>query len=280
MTKPKKKDSTAEIDVNKDDNKSTSTEIKQDDNEYENDRNISINEVDHIINVRMKRQEETIINFIELQSRLINSRIDDVIKDVNSLKECGNFQEDIFDSKVKKLDEKIENIKIKMTELNFNTSNTSSGMDIDNNVIKEIKHKLNDLENRSRRSNLRFDGIKEEVGEEWSDCEKKLKKIIRENLQLNENIIIERAHRVGKRKEDGKCRSIVAKFLNYKDKEEIMKNGKKLKNTGIYINEDFSDETMKKRAELLPLLKQYRKEGKYAFIRVDEIVVRDWKKNS
>ena len=89
-----------------------------------------------------------------------------------------------------------------------------------------------------------------------------------------DGINIERAHRTGKKKEN-KDRVIVAKFLNYKDKEMIMKSSKKLKNTGIYINEDFAEETLKKRAELYPLLKKYRSEGKFAILKVDQIVVRE-----
>ena len=67
-------------------------------------------------------------------------------------------------------------------------------------------------------------------------------------------------------------------FLDFKDKERILKRANRLKNSGIYINEDYAEETMKKRAELLPLLKQYRAEGKYAVLKYDEIFVREWRK--
>ena len=40
--------------------------------------------------------------------------------------------------------------------------------------LKEIKDKLSDLENRSRRNNLRIDGIIELENESWSQSEKKL----------------------------------------------------------------------------------------------------------
>ena len=41
-------------------------------------------------------------------------------------------------------------------------------------IIKEIKDKLNDLENRSCRDNLRINGIIEEQNGLWSHSEKKL----------------------------------------------------------------------------------------------------------
>ena len=45
--------------------------------------------------------------------------------------------------------------------------------------LKEIKDKLNDLENRSRRNYLRIDGIIEEEKESWSQSEKRLQEIIK-----------------------------------------------------------------------------------------------------
>ena len=37
-----------------------------------------------------------------------------------------------------------------------------------------VEQKLRDLEDRSRRNNLRVDGIPETPGETWKDCEEKL----------------------------------------------------------------------------------------------------------
>ena len=64
--------------------------------------------------------------------------------------------------------------------------------------LKEIKDKLNDLENRSRKNNLRIDGIIEEENESWSKSEKKLQEIINDQLQFERDIEIERAQRSGK----------------------------------------------------------------------------------
>ena len=64
--------------------------------------------------------------------------------------------------------------------------------------LKEIKDKLNDLENRSRRNNLRIDGIIEEENESWSKSEKKLQEILKisyssnETLKLNVHNVLEK----------------------------------------------------------------------------------------
>ena len=52
----------------------------------------------------------------------------------------------------------------------------------------EVEKKLTDLEDRSRRNNLRIDGVAEENGETWDDCERKVKEIIMDKLELENNI--------------------------------------------------------------------------------------------
>ena len=47
-----------------------------------------------------------------------------------------------------------------------------------------------------------------------------------------------------------KPRTIVFKLHSYEDKERIMRNAYQLKNTGYYINKDFSKATLNVRAEL------------------------------
>ena len=64
----------------------------------------------------------------------------------------------------------------------------------------KVEKKLTDLEDRSRRSNLRIDGVAEEIGESWDDCEQKVKEIFMDKLDLVNSIIIERTHRAKKSK--------------------------------------------------------------------------------
>ena len=63
--------------------------------------------------------------------------------------------------------------------------------------------------------------------------EKKLQEIIKCQLQFEQNIEIERAHRSGKAMIDGvanKRRTIIAKFLNFKIKHEVLSEYKALMN--------------------------------------------------
>ena len=68
------------------------------------------------------------------------------------------------------------------------------------------------------------------------------------------------------------------KLLNYKEKELVMKNAKKLKRSGIFINEDFSKETTAIRKTLWNEVLELRQKGKYAILQYDKIISRDFKK--
>ena len=100
-----------------------------------------------------------------------------------------------------------------------------------------------------------------------------LKDFMFEHLSL-QNIKIESAHRTGERKEDT-SRTIVAKFRSYKTKETILKNARKLRNTGYYINEDFSKETVEIKKENWKKVEELRKNGKYAILVYDKVF---WRK--
>ena len=70
--------------------------------------------------------------------------------------------------------------------------------------------------------------------------------------EVGTDFVVERANRVGRPSSDSKPRKIVARFLNYKDREAVFKAKKKLHGTNTFVNEDYSDRVIKKRTELMP----------------------------
>ena len=67
--------------------------------------------------------------------------------------------------------------------------------------MKFTEGKVVELEDRSRRNNLRIDGITEKESETWDECEQEVQSLIKDNLGNAENIVIERAHRIKKNRE-------------------------------------------------------------------------------
>ena len=197
---------------------------------------------------------------------LINQRMDLFAKEIEEVKSSIEMTDSILTKQageIKQLQEKSKIIKTnEVAVLSVKTLTTN------------LQEKIVDLENRSRRNNLRVDGITEHANETWQVCEEKIKELLKNKLKLKEDIKIERAHRTGKGIE-GKPRTIVFKLLSYKDKSLILGCAKRLSGTGIYINEDYAKETVEKRKKLWEEVKRHRREGKYAIIQYDKIIVRN-----
>jgi DNA anti-recombination protein RmuC len=215
----------------------------------------------------LKDHETNFTAIISSNLKIITSRLDKIDNEVNNNK-----------LNIRKVENEVNDIKV---SINFQEEKFREELiQIQSNYNKEImnlKQKSIDLENRSRRNNLRIDGIKETTDESWSDCEKAVKEIFKTKLNILNEIVVERAHRVGALK-DKTPRSIVLKLLNYQDKNKILSSVHKLKGSGIYINEDYAKETMLERKKLWEEVKRLRNEGKFAIIKFDKIYCRDFKK--
>ena len=139
------------------------------------------------------------------------------------------------------------------------------------------KEQIAELEDRHRRNSLWFIGTKEKSGvesETWEENEIKVKVFLQEKLGLEtDEITIERAHGIRKKKE-GKRKTIMAKFLNYKQCEKVLNKYKELKiwEDQIYINEDFSKHTVEKRRILFKSAKEIRERVEFAKVAYSRLV--------
>jgi len=115
-----------------------------------------------------------------------------------------------------------------------------------------ILGRLDDLEGRSRRNNVIFDGLKYSNGD---DYRKVVKEFCVNALKCPENMWVNRAHPIG---QDGQ---LIAHFPVDEDVQWIMRNTKKLKGTGYYINRDFTREVRKKRGRLHKVRKELERLG-------------------
>ena len=151
-------------------------------------------------------------------------------------------------------EEKFVNIQSEITLIKDDILKRNTVNYADTEKLLEHSKKLVDLEDRSRRNNLRIDGVKESKGETWEQCEQKVKAIFNGQLRIEEEIEIDRAHRIEKNpgRNDDRPSTIVLRCTRYKQKEKIRKLAKRLKGTGIYINDDYSVVTRKHIEELTP----------------------------
>ncbi|XP_065682393.1 uncharacterized protein LOC136095582 [Hydra vulgaris] len=177
-----------------------------------------------------------------------------------------NFHEQLIDDKIK-------------TAISYQKKINPSGSETNklNSEFLNIKKKLREMEDRSRRNNFRIDGVKEKS---WEETESKVKKLFEDYLDVK-NVKIERAHRTGKKdakkiEKYSKPRTIVIKLLDFKNKTEILKKSFHLKGKNIFINEDFCPKTTLIRRALKEKMKVGRASGKYAVISYDRLIIRDW----
>lgn len=150
-------------------------------------------------------------------------------------------------------------------ELEIRMDNVTTSMELQDKHISSLRDenlhlnsKLEDLENRSRRSNLRFRGIPENV----TDLQATLTAMIQElvpTLPL-ERLEMERAHRALTRKNpDGPPRDIIVKFLYFRTKEAILqavrdKPSLEFQGYTYQVFADLAPSTIAKRRELRPFL--------------------------
>ena len=64
---------------------------------------------------------------------------------------------------------------------------------------------------------------------------------------MNKHIEIDRCHRLSKKGNQNRPCTIICRITKFKEKQKILKNAKLLKNTGIFIYEDFCKDTMELR---------------------------------
>ena len=106
---------------------------------------------------------------------------------MNDLKKSIEFTENVLEEKVQKCQEKAEHLHERIRE--------RYEWQLD---PEYVHNKLVDLEDRSRRNNLRIDETQEKVRESWEDCKAEVEKLFREKLDTDDKIIIEKAHRAKK----------------------------------------------------------------------------------
>lgn len=155
-------------------------------------------------------------------------------------------------------------------------SDTEKQVEIDSlkSTIVDLQQRVNYQEDYSRRNNLRISGIQElSGGETWEQTSVTVSKLFEETLQLP-SIKLERAHRVGTIT-PSRPRTIVARLANFGDREAVFRNARKLKGTGIYINDDLCPASQQVKRDQLPLLKQARQEGKVAYFKYTKLIIKD-----
>ena len=137
---------------------------------------------------------------------------------------------------------------------------------------RALQHKLNDLESRSRRNNIRIFGVAE--GEEGEDSGPEfIEALIRSKLPVPDGMAlnIQRAHRAGPQRPapDIPPRAFIINFQEFATKEWVLKEAWKKAKTGqlqvnnktLYFDHDYTAEVVKKHKEYNGIKKALKMKG-------------------
>ena len=118
-------------------------------------------------------------------------------------------------------------------------------------------------------------------GKIWRKYEEKVDEVFCEKLGFD-NIHIEYVHHVkrGKNDKSARPRTIVCNLLSFKEKKLVMKNAKKMKNRKIFIDEDFSPETMEYRKKVWEEVKELCRKGNIAYLNYRSVVNKGMKRDN
>ncbi|XP_065286334.1 uncharacterized protein [Dermacentor albipictus] len=174
-------------------------------------------------------------------------------------------------------EERLTSIDLKLDSLSNLDTKVSTCMEQINSLQKaliSLELKVDDLENRSRRSNLIVYGLPEEAKENEGSLEHKVhEKILKSVLEV-EDVTIERIHRLG-RPAAKKTRPVILKLLDYRDKTQILSNCYKLKGSSFSIGEDFSWRVRNIRKKLWNYAKARKESGDKVSLSYDKLRIND-----
>ena len=247
-----------------------------------------------VLKEMLAMQDRAYRSSIQILVEDIKSEVKELKKDISELKESASFTSSKYEemkAKMGKVDVDIKAIYHQIDGLN-NDYNYS---------FEELEVKQEYLENQSRRNNVKIVGVKESDDEKtWDDTEKVVKNLIKTKLGITEEVVIERAHRVGRKiknrahnrhvgsasasgddssaspnQRETMPRPIVAKIQSWKTKERIIREARIKRPKGVQFLNDFSKRTLERRASHIPEMLEAREQGKVAYMIMDRLIIRD-----
>uniref|UniRef100_T1IQ28 L1 transposable element RRM domain-containing protein n=1 Tax=Strigamia maritima TaxID=126957 RepID=T1IQ28_STRMM len=191
--------------------------------------------------------EETGIRDLLLE---INANIKSLDTRMSKIEDKVDTWKGVVDERLEKIESVLEHQveKLQPAQLEENFGQLHNNLDF-------LRGKIDALESYSRRSNLVFKGIQEDIKESWEKTEEKAIAEVKSHLDMEPKSIA-RAHRVGTR---GKGpRPIIVKFESEKERRGILFNRTKFKGSEVFVDEDYTKEIRQNRYHLLQEAKKCR----------------------
>ena len=247
-----------------------------------------------VLKEMLAMQDRAYRSSIQILVEDIKSEVKELKKEISELKESASFTSSKYEemkAKMGKVDVDIKAIYHQIDGLN-NDYNYS---------FEELEAKQEYLKNQSRRNNVKIVGVKESDDEKtWDDTEKVVKNLIKNKQGITEEVVIERAHRVGRKiKNRAHNRHVGSASASgddssaspnqrkqclgrssrksWKTKERIIREARIKRPKGVQFFNDFSKRTLERRASHIPEMLEAREQRKVAYMIMvmDRLIIRD-----
>ncbi|RZF41712.1 hypothetical protein LSTR_LSTR017691, partial [Laodelphax striatellus] len=155
----------------------------------------------------------------------------------------------------------------KLSEQNKQLKSQVEALKVQNEFIVR---RVENLENRSRRNNLIFRGLKYECA--TADYARIVRDFCVSHVGARAETWVNRAHALGKKIDNG---PIIAQFPDDQDIQFITRNSRKLKGTRFVIHKDFAFDTRKRRSKLFRVFGELKKRvpGVRVSVELDRLIV-------
>ena len=208
---------------------------------------------------------------LEVQANGYNDSIDRLHREMSEMKKH-------YDEKIRDLEisleysyKDMEEIKKSMTPKDVFVKMEDRSRD----ELQRLDSRINKQEDYSRKHNLRIDGLEEIKSETSQQTEVKVLSIFKEYFNAP-NIGIDVAHRIKSSLLSHKNnQTVLVRLKKISDRDFILRNTSKLKNSKIFINEDLCEETLKSRKAKIPEMKTARESGKIAYFIGDKLIIKN-----
>ena len=173
--------------------------------------------------------------------------------------------------KIQGIEDSMESVHTSIDSIRAEVKSMGSNFKIEMTALKDT---IDDMSNRLRRNNMIVYNIPEKSTKNPTDCAEFMESFIKDFLDIDAEIVVERAHRTlrAPSEDPNKPRPIICKFLNWRHRQNVLKNGIKVlksktyEGKKIYLSDDVTQRVRNDRKQLIPKMLELRSQGFLAFI--------------
>ena len=213
---------------------------------------------------------ENFVHEINKKVETLETKMNEIDTKVTDVEKSTDFVSKEFEdtkAKLKSADEEIKRLNSKSKDFEAKVKNLET-------QNQALENKTDDLEARSMREILLFHGLPETNNE---NCELLVKRFFVDQLNIDKEIILDRAHRLGKPR--GRTRPIVVKFHSFTDRELVRTTAQtksaELKNINQGVGIQQTKSVLQKRKSLSAVFDREKAAGRTVKWAGARLMVRD-----